>query len=252
MATIFLWANIVICGFLTTSTWRQAGRSRRLRIRTLLVHIPPWQTLAAFVVLATDVSPWNLVWTLVVAAIVGFVLDQKMNPIALEYAAEDLDVEDRKDFVEFGNSRPALRKFFLDQSFDKDSVFPTPSRRLRVSLALGMLSENFKESGNYLNTLQCLRWALKFEPLNTAAWIGLAEIGLVLHDRCAGKWAYKFLSWKPDASTPDLLRKSYETLELGNSGIFDETKARMLEIMRICSQNPDWPDSSELSMPYGL
>jgi hypothetical protein len=175
-----------------------------------------------------------------------------MSPAALVSAAEDLDIEDRKHFIEFGNSHPALEKFFREQSFDEDRVFPAPYRRLRVSLALGMLSENFKESENYFDALQCLRWSLKFEPLNTSAWIGLAEIGLVLNDRCAGKWAYKYLSWEPDADTPELLRKTYEALILEDPGSFEVTAERMLEIVKICKQNPDWYDSSELWMPYGL
>jgi hypothetical protein len=252
MANIFLSVNILVFGYFVFAVFHQSNESGKLKRRRLLVGIPTWQMSAVLIVLIMEANPWNLIWTLLPASIIGFVLDRKMAPAALVSAAEDLDIENRKSFIEFGKSHAVLRKFFSDQTFNEDTVFPAPYRRLRVSLALGMLSENFKESEYYFDALQCLRWSIKFEPLNTAAWIGLAEIGLVLNDRCAGKWAYKYLSWEPDADTPELLRKTYEALILEDPESFEGTAERMLEIVKICKQNPDWHDSSELWMPYGL
>lgn len=253
MGTIFLWANILICAFLTASVWHSCKRGLQ-GARQLLMFSWSWQFVAALIVLFVHVSPWHLIWCYPLSFTAASAMRHKLTAPSLESAAEELDLEDRKDFIAFVESQPALRKFFADQSFDApQSPPPGPHRRLRLSIDLCLLSENFKDAGNLLYALQTLRWSLKFEPFNRTAWMGFAELDLLLDDRRAARWASKVLSWKPDDNTSTLMQKLYESIqESAPSGYIQNQESRMCEIIRICAQNPNWHDSYDWNIPYGL
>ncbi|QHN02162.1 hypothetical protein FTO74_01275 [Granulicella sp. WH15] len=253
-SAIFLWSNIVIFGYLSISSWRTSGGQEKIwSLGQGFQHPSTWQAITSLVVLLTHVSPWNLVWTFVLFSIIGYVREKRKIPPALIALSRELPPEDQKDFIEFGLSHPALRQAFTREFVE---VLRSPSgeyRKLQTSLALNWQSENFKDVGNLFETLQCLRWALKFEPLNRNTWYALSEAHFTLSDRCAARWAKKYLTWSPDSSTPQLMKNLYSPgSEIMHGEHFEVVTKRLTEIIDICEQNDHWSDSAELRMPFGL
>lgn len=252
MATLFLWANLIVFGTLTEMTRREYSRKSG-NFRDMLLFGTTWQFVSGIIVLLLQASPWHLLWTLPISFILAFILHQKLTPISLKAAAQHLDPSDRKDFISFVETQADLRKHFADKGFDPGIyTYPGEAGNLQLSAQFCLFSQDFQDSGNWLSAMQCLRWALRFEPLNTTVWFALAELHLALDDRCASHWAKKFLDYKPTSQTPPIMRKLFEeTMETDSEGIQEQRK-RMRQIIQICKSNPEWHDTSDWVRPFGL
>ena len=244
--------SIVIFGYWTYLNVREM-RKMAMGFQDILCFGPTWQLCATILIILLNSNAWHLLWCIPVSFVVAFAFQSILTPSRLIAVAEELNVADRKDFIAFANSKPQIRNLFAH--VDSQSALTSPSgplRRFNQSNQLVMMSENFREAGNTADALQSLRWALKFEPYNYVAWMGFAYTHLALDDRCAGRWARKVLGFKSSMSPSPVIQSMYEELVENNAEEKQEISLRMRNIISECDKHPEWHDTYDWLIPFGL
>lgn len=247
MATLFYWANFIISFGLVVMTFRRY-RSTGIPFVHHFTHPWTWQFIACVLVALSGLRPWNLLWMLVVSLALSFWLDMKVMSPSLEWIPRCLPLDDQKPFEEFVRSQPALRSKLLNLSYDEPSQLHF---QYDVALILCSFSGLCLEERNHLASLTALEFAMRFDRHSPLVWYNLAEVRIAISDRCAARWAAKVVDWKPTTGVP-LTRSAqlYATPE--GKTLLRQTKARMKQIIAICSENPTWTDSATWLVPFGL